>query len=259
MEELVVFCINCEKLVSSSDIAKHSDECVEGVKDENQSESNVDLKLKNYRNALKDYLKSKKMDKKIRHVIKSCILKSREAEIECEDLNVFLKIVNRLDKFLIEFDSVVVEVLVGRLRGIIEEKGLGLIEKDKKEGCLIGVDMEITSRQELNCVPSEFFKCEKVELDEWDSFTIGTTEAERSYFIETERDEYKEADSDRLFQYFLSVGLMCRLDFTYKHPAQNYSLKKLYYESKKLGIQIENWQEFITNEFNNLDMHKVYN
>lgn len=259
MEELFVFCINCEKLVNVQKIAEHSEDCIEIEYDESDPIIKLNLKLKNYRLTLKDYLKKMRSDKKVRHVVKSCIKKSREAETESEELKVFLKIFYRLEWFLKEFDSVVVEVVVSKLKEMVEEKGLCIIEAQRSIGGLSELELEMTCRKELSCVSSEFLKCEKIELDEMDSFTIGTLEVDRSVFLETDNGEYNEVENDRLFQYFLSVGLMCRLNFNYKHPAQVYSLKKLFCQSKKLGLRMEDWEEFVLKEFNQLDMHKIYN
>ena len=259
MEELFVFCINCEKLVNAQKISEHSEECLEIEYDEIDPIIKLNLKLKNYRITLKDYLKEMTLNKKVRHVVKSCIKKSREAELESDELKVFLKIYYRLEWFLKEFDSVAVEVVVSRLKEMVEEKGLSIIETQRSLGELSEMEADLTFRKDLNCASSEYFKCEKIELDEMDSFTLLTMEIERSEVMETERDEYNEVENDRLFQFFLNIGLMCRLNFNYKHPAQIYSLKKLFYESKKLGVRMEDWEDFVLREFNQLDVHRIYN
>jgi hypothetical protein len=259
MEETVVFCINCDKLLSLSQISQHSNECYRPDLEDQGTFERINMNLRNFRKTLTDFLKKNQgLNKENRHVIKSCITKCKEvenSEVELESLSL---IASKLENYLENFDDILITVIVQRFKVLVEDKAFKIIEKIKESAVQIEDEPTLNHQKLLKKFSGDFLKSKKIHIDPEDneiSFTVYTKDIEKSFKnLNSENFAFEDDEDemvDRMYEHFKNLCMICRLGFNYRHPSQKCSLVQLYKKSIGFGISPENWENFIVSEFQN--------
>ena len=261
MDEYLIFCINCDLLLTISQIPDHSQNCCKPNTEDQTSLPRINTNLKSYRKSVTQFLKSSTtLSHSQRHKLKSCISKCKECEKSDAELTSLYQAVHKLNNYLEVEQDIQCTIIIQRLKVLIEEKALKMIEKIKSTVFNVEPEDNLTCCQDLKVITSEFLKSRKVEMgpDENEiSFTINTKDIEKSFNIGNSEDlvmgfpDSDDLPNDRLFKHFKNLCDLCRLDFEINHPAQRFSSLALYRKSKSFGVSADNWEDFIFNEFKN--------
>ena len=272
---LFVLCLNCQEMINSTEIQKHSHHCLRPTID-TRDPSALPKKIANLSKSLETFPKHHPDSCYYEYILQKSKALNLVEGISVESVEKTCKLATAIKKFAKSMIKPGLILYSERLRELASEKTEALIEQLADSGC---------SQDIIKLLNKKFREVKKIQ-SETENFTgpnrkyladdlqaiddiasqisrILTQRSSTGSLLSVEEDfgveeldcmneelvkEMKVKTKEDLQKYFYTKCLMVKFMFGPKHPSQMVQIGELYKEVRKKEIPVEQWDEFIKGE-----------